>query len=370
MNVKEIFDKEYESFCEKDPFNPCNIVEGYICKKSTELYGSLLITKINELSIEPQLIMATPKMHYPFTTHSDGTRKYNFPSAKNVEIYEKLDGTNILCFYYTHNEQTYYSAKTRLRPFVGSGKFGNFLDMWKEIANMKEISSIIEKFKCNLSFELYGARNPHLIVYPNILDFALLFGVTNNGKIIPPSEIECNLPKVKKWGVISNSLEKNYSDIREKLQNTLVQTEEGYYSGTEGTVWYLNTIDNKCIQFKCKPEIIEAIHFSSGCRLSKNVIISTCWNAFENTDEPTVEFIKTLLSEEFKSEIIEANHDKIKKCLSFVKNEVFFRQNVIDIYHKSRKNVLVDKPSVMKHMSQFFNKKDMRKVYSIIINFG
>ena len=372
MKPEELFGKDYREFTEQDPFNTENVVSGYISRKATEFYGALVITNVNNKPIEPQLIMGSPKMHYPFNSRQDGSRHYVFPSARCIELYEKLDGTNILCYSYKFRDKIYFTAKTRLRPFVSSGRFGNFLAMWLEVSNdyNKTIIEAMDRYQCNLSFELYGARNPHLIVYPNALDIALLFGVSNNGRIIPPSKIECDLPKVTLWGEINGDFVKSYEETQKQLQDTLKQVDEGYYSGMEGTVWYLETPDNKYIQFKCKPETIEAIHFSAGCGLSKNVVIATCWNAYENTDDPTIAFIKELLTEEFKPEIVEANHYIIEKSLAFVKGEQLFRQKVLDEYRKFKRNILLDKPLVMRHLAQIFSKKDMRKVYSTIINFA
>jgi len=181
LNPKELFGSDYNYFCEQDPFNSQNTVEGYVSRKATEYYGALLVTKINNQEIPSQLIMGTPKMHYPFTEMADGTRRYNFPSAKTIEIYEKLDGTNILAYRYLFNDYYYYTYKTRLRPFVSSGRFGNFYDMWMEVGKpyFGTIKRMIETYDCNLSFELYGARNPHLLLYKNSLDPAFLFGVSN-----------------------------------------------------------------------------------------------------------------------------------------------------------------------------------------------
>ena len=136
----------------------------------------------------------------------------------------------------------------------------------------------------------------------------------------------------------------------------------------EGTVWYLHTIDNKCIQLKCKPETIEAIHFSAGKGgLSKNVVLTTCWNAFENTDIITIDFINQLLLEEFKPEIIEANHCLIENCISVVTKEMEFKTKVLEKYKTTGKNILLEKREVMRELSQYFSKDKMKKVYSYII---
>ncbi|MBU1488128.1 hypothetical protein KKH56_08805, partial [bacterium] len=132
--AKELFGNDYNEFCEIDPFNPKNEVTGFVSRKSNEYYGALIITRVNNRDITPQLVMGTPKMHYPFSSQADGTRNYAFPSAKYIEIYEKLDGTNILSYFYIDGANRYLTYKTRLRPFLGSSRFGDFYNMWKETA--------------------------------------------------------------------------------------------------------------------------------------------------------------------------------------------------------------------------------------------
>ena len=68
--------KNTDPFEEKDPYNPQNIVRGLISRESTEFYGALKITHINNNPVSEQLIMGTPKMHYPFYTTQTGERKY------------------------------------------------------------------------------------------------------------------------------------------------------------------------------------------------------------------------------------------------------------------------------------------------------
>lgn len=372
MEPHNLFGNDFQEFCEIDPFNPKNEVAGYISRKSNEFYGALLITRVSNKDVRPQLIMGSPKMHYPFLPREDGTRKYAFPSARNIEVYEKLDGTNILAYFYFDNASRYCSYKTRLRPFIQSGRFGDFLGMWKEVAAnyFKEIQKEMVRSDCNLSFELYGARNPHLIAYKNALDIALLFGITNDGKILSPTYLKSlDLPLVTKLKDIGKDYVWNYEQLQKDLQAGLRQEEEGYYSGVEGAVWYLHTPEDRCIQLKCKPETIEAIHFSAGTGgLAKNIIIATCWNAFENVDTLTTTFVKQLLLEEFKPEVIEAKHYLIEKCITFVTGEAEFRQEVLSSYKATGKNILLDKVSIMRELSSKFPRDKMKKVYSLIAN--
>lgn len=374
MKPNELWGKDYQPFCEQDPYNPQNLVEGFISRKSNEYYGALLITKINNRDVPEQLIMGSPKMHYPFDSRADGTRNYRFPVARNIEVYEKLDGTNILAYLYSDGETPFLSYKTRLRPFVFSGRFGDFPSMWKEVGERYEsiIRRVMAKHDCNLSFELYGALNTHLIVYKIPLDAALLFGVTNSGKILSPLQDlkDPDLPVVDRLTVIDKDYAQNYEEFRLKLEAGLTKEEEGRYSGIEGTVWYLHTPDGLCIQLKCKPETIEAIHFAAGAGLSKNAAIATCWNAFENVDILTVDFVKQLLLEEFEQRIIDDNTQLIESAVAFVTEEANFRQTVLKEYRSTGMNILTHKVEVMRLLSTKFPRYRMKRVHSIIAGYG
>ncbi len=369
VDPKELFGNDYQEFCEVDPFNPKNEVAGFISRKPNEFYGALIINQINSKPTIPQLILGSPKMHYPFSSREDGTRDYRFPIAKNIEVWEKLDGTNCLSFSYTDGDSRYVSYKTRLRPFLGSSRFGDFYNMWLEVASdyFAEIEREMERSECNLSFEIYGSRNTHIIIYKNSLDFALLFGVTNEGRILSPTQLKNpSLPIVTKVKDIDKDFIQNYKQLQKEFQDKLEQQEEGHYSGMEGCVWYLHMPDGRCIQQKMKPETIESIHFSQGAGLSKNIIVATCWNALENTDDPTIEFVSQLLQEEFDAHVIEANHHLIDKCIAFVMDEVEFRDNVLTEYKATGMNILLNKADVMRQLSAKFQKNQIKKVYSII----
>jgi len=389
MKPEDVFGKDYDTFFELDPFNSNNLVEGFISRKSNEYYGALIITKVNNKKVTPQLIMSSPKMHYPFTSRQDGSRNYLFPSAKEIEVYEKLDGTNVVSYSYTDGKDTYYTYKTRLRPFLKSGRFGDFLSMWKEIATpyMPAIKRLMTEKQCNLAFEMFGSRNPHLLMYKVPLTFSLLFGVTNTGRILSPSKLQYtlgkgkmgmtdkmigNLPAAPLLETIDKDYVWNYERLQKEFQDNLKIEDEGYYSGREGAVWYLHCIDDRCIQIKMKPEAIEAIHFSAGAKsgIGKNTVLATVYNSYENTDTPTVEFIKQLLIEEFKPEIVEANHYLIEKCVAFVAGEMNFRQDVLKEYKELGKSIILEKTEVMRALSLKFERNKMKKVYSIVKSFG
>lgn len=374
IDIKSIFNNDYSEFSEVDPFNPSNKVEGFISRKPNQYYGALVITKINDKDIKPQLIMATPKMFYPFDAQEDGKRNYHFPTAKSIEVYRKLDGTNVLSYFYYFKDYRFLTFKTRLRPFLSSGRFGDFYTMWNEVAKdyFSEIKKKMIDKNCHLSFELFGARNPHLIAYKNSLNFALLFGVTNVGNILSPKDLAIDtLPSVEYCGKIDRDYVWNYEENQKKLEASLIKQEGEYYIGDEGTVWYLKTLDNRTLQLKCKPNTIETIHFSAGAGgLDKNTIMATTWNALENIDTLTIDFVKSLLLEEFKPEIVEAKTYLIQTCIEYVMQESEFRGKVLEYYKAIGININLDKRTVMRTMSEKYPKDKMGKVYSIIMGLG
>lgn len=361
--AEELFGSDYNEFEVEDLFNKGNWLKGYICRRSTDLYGALFITHVNSKE-QPQLIFSTPKMHYPF----DKVGRYRFPSATEIEIFVKLDGTNIVAYRYHLDSKEFQTYKTRLTPVVRSGRFGDFYSMWFEMLNKyPDIEKVCIKNQCNVSFELYGIRNKHLVWYDVPLDCAVLFGVTSNGQIISPTKMDLlGLPIVNQVGSINSYYVENYKMNKLKLEEELKLTEDGY-EGNEGQVWYLHMVDRKTIQFKCKPATIELIHFAAG-GLGKNIIKATAYNVFENQDELTIEAVVTLLLEEFTERQIQACEDTIKHVVKEIKHDIEIRQAIVDEYTELGIDINIDKVAVMRWFGQKYPKNDIRKIYSILSN--
>jgi len=105
---------------------------------------------------------------------------FHFPSVKQIDIYEKIDGTNIFAYQFKDaQDNSHMTYKLRLHPVLRNGKWGNFLDMWKEmLERYPRIPELLMINRCSLSFELFGSRNSHLMLYDTPLDCA---GVDTNG---------------------------------------------------------------------------------------------------------------------------------------------------------------------------------------------
>ena len=365
----DIKSDELNSFDVLDTFNN-NQLRGYISRRSDYRYGAMVITHVNDKLCPPQIIYGTPKIKYPF----DRNGMYRFPKMIRLQAFEKLDGTNILAYHYKDFKcHDYISYKLRLSPVVKANKYGDFLSMWCEILDTNqwiEETMINYYSEWNLSFEMYGSRNPITIKYDTPLDVALLFGIRSGEceiRPVPTDDLFIKIPMV--WDIYQNDLiepEKCYSRLRSIMS--------GYNTGGdkfrhEGVVLYAYTEDNIWKQFKCKPEEIERIHWASGI-ISPIALWTTALNTFESYDNPDRDDFITLLKEEYSSEQIGNSSPRIVKTWGKAWNHVKLVALVNSAWDKARKagfDICEDKNGTMRFLSQFFNKRQMSKIGTIIL---
>ncbi len=361
--VLQVKEKHLTPFETEDPFNNNNL-KGFLCRVSDHRYGAMYLTHVNGIEA-PQLIYATPKLRYPF----DRLGHYRFPPAELVEIYEKLDGTNVLAYRYTCQGQRYISYKLRLTAAVRNSRFGPFLDFWYEmLTRYPGIPRLPEINDCNISFELYGSRNKHLIVYDVPLDAAILFGIDDEVRIRPPSTLKTlGIP-----GALLHGRIEGHSDYQQEYQAHQAdceamnrEVEDGTIEGTEGRVWYLHDIHGTVVMFKCKPESVEQIHWAGG-GLSKNVVRATAYNVLETDEELTYAGVKELLLEEYAEDVIEGFRAHIEQVIAQVTEEVKFKEEIVAVYRQLGMDLRTDKNAVMRAFAQRYPKKLMRRVYSIL----
>jgi uncharacterized protein (UPF0335 family) len=358
--------KKLKAFEEQDPINGLAL-SGYLCIQSDHRYGMLILLQVENEECE-QIIYATPKLHYPF----DKNGNYNWPKIDELELYEKLDGTNVLSYHYQYQGDDYVTFKTRLTPILKESKFGNFLGLWKEYTEQnKWIEDVIRlNPDYNLSFELYGSRNPITIMYEVDLEVALLFGVRHKDHAIkPPSQLktttETSIPQTtslqQKPG--ESDITNVYNGIRfegsKKNADSLV---------TEGAVFYVHN-GGRWSMFKCKPEEIEKIHWTAG-GIPKISLWNTIINAYENTDDPSIEDIIELLQEEYTETQIAKATNPIAKMYKKAAKHMQLKRSINEVYERAQTegfDIKADKNGTLRWMSQFFEKAQMRKVGSIIL---
>lgn len=358
-------EKAVKPFKMEDDFNPPNVLEGFLCTEDGPFYGSMLITSINDGPAE-QWVFATPKFDYPF----DRSGAWNFPDARAIEIYRKLDGTNVLAYSYAFEEKMFVTYKLRLNPIVrNSGKWGPFQDMLNEMLQKygDEIQRLVREHPYNLSFELYGSRNKHLMVYGVPLELCFLFLVDKaNGTIFPPSVLKAHALLVPETlRVEAADTVSLYKTHQENDEKKIKKTELGL-EGDEGWMWYMLTANGKWLAYKCKPPSVEEIHWKAG--LSKNVIRATAFNALEHEEEITYDGVRTLLLETFSERDVDAQKALIEAALQEIRQELEFEQDVREHYHAVGVSIWQDKAKVMRAMSAYYPKQKMKLVYWLIAN--
>ena len=357
---------DWHHFEEIDSLNPSNLLEGYISHRRDNLYGAVFIERVNHVSV-PQLIIATPKMGYPFDQHGN----WHFPKAKQIWSYVKYDGTNACAFWYLDGKGfPYVTVKTRLRPMMLNSRFGPFLDMWNTLMERHpELRELPRHLHMNISYEIYGSSNQHLIHYDTPLALALLF-VRKDGYIYPPHAIEALAPYRDHFAAfnarITRDYVQSYKASQITLEDNLVETDNGF-TGDEGAVWYLQTEDDIWTPWKCKSPTIEFIHWSAG-GLGKLQIRAAVFKAFENWDEPSLANVISILEEDYDPRIVFEHAAQIQTALDVEYAQIYFKQHVMSLYNALEMSILDDKGAVMRALSGHFHRSDMTKVFSTIWN--
>lgn len=377
-------ERKISHFDEVDPFNPQNRVRGIVNRRQGRHYGTLFITHVNNVKW-PQIVYATPKLHYPFK--KEGTF-WEWPEYDEIEIYPKYDGTNVLVYAYTDGTDTYWTAKTRLRPFLGQNSFGNFFDLFQE-ALKKHSRFWIEAGdpRFNYSFELYGSKNRILVDYPGVdIDVILLFVIeASSGKIFPPWKACADLPQVEQMTYDYMRDDENeidfYLRVRELMESELeIDEETGKIIGHEGSVWYF-IIGDHVEQIKNKPKSILEYHWrgkrtnraDAPTRIPYESIYVTCKNAFENWDDPTVENVKELLLEEFDESDVYRARNQLKKILRQVLWEKKYQFEVLEKYKQLKKKFktpITDDPAIyMRILATQYGKEDGGNIYRLLTQY-
>ena len=361
LDVKEDVLQEFQEY---DPFGDTNLT-GVLCRQSDYRYGAVILFKINEEVCE-QIIYCTPKLEYPF----DRQGTFHWPNISQLEVWDKLDGTNILAYWYTYKNKKRLTYKTRLTPVLKDGKYGGFRSMWIEYCSENSWINqvIVDNPTYNLSFEMYGTRNPITVTYDTPLDVSLLFGIRQNDHVVkPPSQLQTR-PNTKLPERIQIDSKRELTDLYEQLRADMSTYNKEDVFFTEGMVLYAFCNQPSWRQFKCKPDAIQQIHWShSG--IPYRELFNTVINSFEEGMSSYEHFLE-LLKEEYTDQQIGLSEQRIKKIFILAKEQVRFNAKANKIWKKAKEqgfDVTKDKAQTFRFMSQFFEKKDMQKVGTAIL---
>ncbi|HMO63649.1 MAG TPA: hypothetical protein PKE47_00200 [Verrucomicrobiota bacterium] len=364
--------KFLQPFDAADPFNDEIRLEGFLCQRPDHRYGALALLRVDGRPA-PQRLFATPKLHYPFG--KDG--RFFFPPVQTAHLYEKLDGTNVLAYRYADADGKWrLTYKLRLSPVLRNSKWGPFLDYWRELlARHPELPGLVGASGCHLSFEMYGARNAHLIAYQEPLAAALLFGVRPaDAAVVGPFQREPRgVPVAPLLGELRAGEDPvaRFQALRGELERRNRPAADDRLSGTEGAVWYVTEPSGRVTLWKCKPESVEAIHWAVG--VNKAAVIATCWNALETADTLTYETLLPLLLEEYQPDDLEKFRANIDDAIRQVNAEQAFRERVRAAYETVRAqglSITRDKAAVMRQLAGKFPRDQMGQVFAAIVRLG
>ncbi len=364
--------KFLQPFDVTDPFNDEVRLEGFLCQRPDHRYGALAVLRV-EGRPAPQHIFATPKLHYPFG--KDGS--FHFPAIHTAHLYEKLDGTNVLAYGYADADgRRRLTYKLRLSPVLRNSKWGPFLDYWRELlARHPDLPGLVEANGCHVSFEMYGARNAHLIAYEVPLAAALLFGVRPaDAAVVGPFQMQtASVPVAPLLGELRSDSDPvaRFQSLREEMERRNKPAADDKLSGTEGAVWYVSEPSGRVTLWKCKPESVEEIHWATG--INKAAVIATCWNALETSDVLNYDVLLPLLLEEYQADDIEKFRANIDEGIRQVNVEQAFRQRVREAYEAVKAqglSITRDKAVVMRALSTQFPRDRMGHVYAAIVRLG
>jgi hypothetical protein len=223
------------------------------------------------------------------------------------------------------------------------------------------------------SYEMYGYKNPIVVMYNEPIEASFIFAVRQLDDEIEPPEKFKHTKIVNKCLADAGSdkdLTKLYEAMREQARAKILIQDDGAIYGCEGAVLYVFT-EEKWKMFKVKPDVIEQIHWA-GDSVDYHSIVSTARNALENisVDELTTLFVVTLLKEEFSDIQIEKSRVKIEKAINAVKDHAYFTAFVRKIYDNCPDINKGDKGTLMRYFSQYCQKKQMRPVYTALKEMG
>ena len=376
MHVNEKQEKKIEKqFCMQDPYNKENTVEGTIYRHNSE-YGNIRIEKVNGIPC-PQYIRCTPKFYYPGGVSSPRSyQRGKFPGFKKINIYDKIDGTNILMFRYKNADgKDFISYKTRLVPFLQKAGFKDWIAMWNKMIERygDEIKKLESDRRYHFSFELYGALNIILIPYTVPLETCLIFAIDPaTGAVIDPETFGFKTSNLIETIDDKTNPDERYKQLEDDLEKKFNETRS-----VEGVVMYVHKDDGTNIAWKCKPPSVLSAQAEENAKfIGFDDVYTTAMNAMESCgsidglEKETYE----LLAESYEEIFIEFSKETIDKAIAKAKADVLFQKQVMDKFNELKLSWKgVDDRSavatIMRAMMQHFDKKKSAQVFTVIKNY-
>jgi len=156
--------------------------------------GALLIEGVDGETTE-QFVYGIPKIHYPYRRDKEIDLENVSPDDivlptgyDKVLLRHKVDGTNVCWFPLLDREGNVLEVipKTRQAVLNKPSQMHSVYDLLPDIHQMYPgILPAVRETRLSLSFEVYGYRNPHTLVYDFPLQVSLIVAIDDQGKLLP-----------------------------------------------------------------------------------------------------------------------------------------------------------------------------------------
>lgn len=355
---------------------------GYVCRQESEKLGMLAVT---ELAGQERLefIAGMPKIPYPYRSEGEGRPQLVIPVPPDIvdaRFTLKLDGTAILFYALKDADGRVLEVipRTRLQPVLAASRWG---DWWALLhAVLPDRSAVEQAVRTEdvvLVFELWGARNPHLVRYETPLALTLHTGIRHYR---PISFLRLRdlaeryrfdlVPTLEVAEPHAEGLAQAYRRWQERMETANQEAATRIGPGTfvqEGAVLILSTVET-AVYYKCKPPSIEEIHWTTAPSLSKPVILQTLHKMLENGYDFAAgrpEDVQAVLAAEFDPRQVAAAADLIARTWSEFVTELERRERLRRLVEASGLDVH-DLANLMRHLAAHYPRHEMGWVYATV----
>lgn len=351
---------------------------GYLCRQESEKLGMLAITQLaGESRLE--FVYAMPKIHYPYLKDREGRPQVSISVAQNVvdaRFTEKLDGTAIIFYGLTdkNGEILEVLPRTRLQPILAPSRWGDWNKLLAEVLpDRSGVEAAVRSQRVTLAFELWGYRNPHMISYDTPLALTLHTAIRHkkpvSHRLLADFAQRYGFDLAKSVAVVepnADGLAAAYRHLQQEMEARNQAAGADKFL-EEGAILVLSTAET-AMYYKCKPPTIEEIHWAQGAGIGKYNVEHTLYKMAENGYDfltGSVADVKQELESDFDADAVINAAELIERVYTDFVLEQQQRQWLKQLVDSSGLDTQ-DLPTLMRHLSQHYAKRQMSWVYGTV----
>jgi len=352
---------------------------GYLCRQESDWLGALALTQVAGRE-RLEFIASMPKIPYPYQYDGRGQVQLVIPipaRATDARFTVKLDGTCII-FYALRDEEgrvLEVIPRTRLQPVLTPSRWGDWNTLLAQaLPDRTPVERAVQEQGVTLAFELWGYRNPHLVSYDTPLALTLHTGIRHRKLLAFPRLAQIArhygfslVDSIQVATPDAAGLAAAYQAWQEKMETLNAAAGADRYV-QEGAVLVVSTA-RVAHYYKCKPPSIEEIHWRTDQSIGREVVQQALYKMRENGYDfagGRVEDLIAELEQDFQKPHVEQQEELIRRV---------WLEYVVELQKKEWLRGLVeqsgldprDTPNLMRYLSQHYPRKDMRWVYSAVV---